>query len=130
MPHWSARRGLVEPLVALAAVFVLGMALMVYGGVVGGLALPSEPDRSAAIEWARVEHALRTGGIITPRRFANIPPAPSGISRRITITAGKHRWSRGPEGPPRADVHSRQIPVRVAPGTVRPGRLRVEVWRA
>jgi hypothetical protein len=129
MSRSSARRAQVEPLAALAAVLVLGVALGAYVGALDG-ALPSPTDRNRAEPaLGRVADALRPDGVARPARLpAAAAAAPDGYRANVTLAAGDRRWSVGPSPPESADTAARRLPVRVAPGRVRTGRLRVEVW--
>ncbi|WP_226021741.1 DUF7285 family protein [Halomicrobium salinisoli] len=126
----SSGRGQTEPLAAIVAVAAVGIGLSLYAGVLDAT-LPGERDRStapAALE--RVDRDVAPGGVARPERIpGSHNVGPDGYRTNVTLTAGGRRWSTGPTVPPDADVAGERIGVRVAPATVRPGRLRVAVWR-
>ncbi len=130
MSRSSARRAQVEPLAALAAVLVLGVALGAYVGALDA-ALPDPTDRNRAEPaLRRATDALRPDGVARPARLRTATDAgPAGYRANVTLAAGDRRWAVGPSPPASADTAARRLPVRVAPGRVRSGRLRVEVWR-
>lgn len=124
----SSDRAQVEPLAALAAVFAVGVALTTYAGVLDA-ALPS-PDRNlAAPTVERVERAVTEAGVADPGALAEgLRAGPNGYRVNLTLRAAGTRWHAGPDPPSSADAADRAVSVRVAPGRVRPGRLRAEVW--
>jgi hypothetical protein len=131
MSRSSARRAQVEPLAALATVFVLGSALTVYAvGLESVLPTAEHRDRdlaAAAIE--RVTDRVVEGGVADPDRLtANGSLRRSGYHLRVTLRAGNDTWAAGPPAPPTADAAARRVSVRRWPGRVDPGTLRVEVW--
>lgn len=129
MPRWPARRGQVEPLAALAAVAVLGIALATYAGA-HAAASPSPDERERADPaLSRALDAVRHEGIVEPTRLDRVPAAPDGYRLRVTLRATDRNWSRGPVAPRRADAATALVPVRTSPRSISPGRLRVEVWR-
>lgn len=124
----ATERAAVEPLVALSALLVLGIALSAY---VGGLdrALPEERGRTLAeptLE-AAVDGATRNG-LVRPTEVDASAVAPAGYEVRIEVRAGDRTWTDGPRAPRSAATATRQVSVRLGPGRVRPGRVRVEVW--
>lgn len=128
MQRSSGRKGQVEPFAALAAVVALGAAFALYAGAYGSLSPAADPSDAALTEWTRVEYALRTDGVLSPQGFSELPAPPTGHHRYVWLHVANSTWTRGPSPPARATTHTEFVPVRVAPGTVRPGRLRVVVW--
>lgn len=131
MSRSSDRRAQVEPLAALATVFVLGSALTVYAvGLESVLPTAEQRDRdlaAAAIE--RVTDRVVRGGLADPDRLtANGSLQQAGYHVRATLRAGNETWTAGPTAPPTADAATRRVSVRRWPGRVDPGVLRVEVW--
>jgi hypothetical protein len=131
MSRSSARRAQIEPLAALATVFVLASALTVYAvGLESALPTADQRDRdlaAAAIE--RVSDRVVVGGVAKPDRLAaNGTLRRSGHHLRVTLRAGNDTWTAGPAAPPTADVATERVSVRRWPGRVDPGVLRVEVW--
>lgn len=129
MPRSSARRGQTE-LAALIAVLAVCLGLSLYAGVLDA-ALPEStaptPARTAA---DRVADVARVGGVVRPGRLDRAAEAaPVGRRLNATLRAASRTWTAGPPVPDRATAATRRVSVRVAPGRVRPGRLRVAVWR-
>ncbi|WP_158057581.1 DUF7285 family protein [Halorussus halophilus] len=130
-PGGSDESGQVEPLAALVAVFAVGVALSAYAGVLSD-ALPT-PERNVAEPTAhRALAEVRVGAVVSPERLqAGILAAPEGYDCNLTLTAAGSTWHAGPPVPERkfeTDTATRTASVRVAPGHVRPGTLRVVVW--
>lgn len=126
----SSARGQVEPLAAIVAVVAVGIGLSVYAGVLDA-SLPGPRERGVAdATLGRVWAQISTGGVADPARLARGPAvAPGGYRTNVTLAAEGRTWRAGPEVPSRADAAERHASVRLAPGRVRPGRLRVAVWR-
>lgn len=129
MPRSSARSGQTE-LAALVAVLAVCLGLSLYAGVLDA-ALPdatgSSPARTAA---DRVADLARVGGVVRPGRLdRGLSAAPVGHRLNATLRAADRTWHVGPPVPSRATTATRRVSVRVAPGRVRPGQLRVAVWR-
>lgn len=130
MSRSSARRGQVEPTVALAAVFGVVVGVGLYAGALAD-AMPGERDRNLAAPTAeRVHDELApTAEILVPDRLDRAPgAAPDGYRVNVTVTAATRRFTVGPRPPSTADTATRSTGVRLGPGRVRPGILRVEVW--
>ncbi|MFB6304944.1 MAG: hypothetical protein ABEH47_07245 [Haloferacaceae archaeon] len=130
MSRSSARRGQVEPTVALAAVFGVTVAVALYAGVVAD-AMPGPRDRNLAgptVE--RIHDRLAPDGrIVRPARLDGAETAaPDGYRVNVTVVVASDRWAVGPTPPQSADAATRRASVRVGPARVRPGTLRVEVW--
>lgn len=131
----SSARGQVEPLAALAAVAVVGLALAGYAGVLS-TAIPPSGERSLAdpaLRRALDAPELRAGAAVNPYRLAAVHPdvAPDGYRANLTVRTTNRTWTAGPAPPTVADrdAASRAVPVRTGPATIRSGRLRVVVWR-
>lgn len=144
MRRSSAREAQTEPLAALAAVAVVGIALALYAGAFED-AVPDAADRNVAQDAAdRVERAVSDGGVVRPVRMLrgrnaagpwtgrNGPNtsalAPDGYRLNVTLVVDGETTAVGPAAPAVADAASRRVSVRVGPGKVRPGRLEVRVW--
>jgi hypothetical protein len=130
MRRSSAReRCQTEPFAALAAVFVVALALSVWAGVFEGT-LPGPVDRNVAEPTAdRVERALTVAGVVRPDRTESLHgTGAEGYELNVTLTADDERWSFGPAAPGTADVATRRVSVYTDPGAVSPGRLEVRVW--
>jgi hypothetical protein len=128
MSRSSARRGQVEPLAALAAVLVLGLALGLYAETLAAVE-PSRPEpASPEATLQRVTDALSADAAAIPDRLPETRKlAPSGRELNVTLTADGRRWSVGPTRPEGASA-DRHIPVQIDRWSVEPGRLRVVVW--
>ncbi|WP_121822212.1 DUF7285 family protein [Halostella salina] len=128
MSRWSTRRGQTEPIAALAAVLAVGAGLALYAGLVDTtLAGGSARDATPALR--RVWRAVAETGVVSPADLAaGLDTAPDGHEVRITLSAAGETWTAGPAAPADAASASRTASVRVDPGTVCVGRLRVEVW--
>ncbi|SDQ18734.1 DUF7285 family protein [Natronobacterium texcoconense] len=148
----STRRAQTEPLAALVAVAVIGIALGLYSGYLTGV-LSETTDRSpedVTLErvWQDVsETGVFVGGegepIADRVRLASLP---EGENVRIAVTTVQNGENRlvtearfdaagdaldpdALEDPPEnAGVAERPVPVELEPGDVRGGTLRVEVW--
>jgi hypothetical protein len=130
MRRSSAReRCQTEPFAALAAVFVVALALSVWAGAFEAT-LPGPVDRDVAEPTAdRVERALTVAGVVRPDRTRSLDGAgPEGYAMNVTLTVDDDRWSFGPAAPSTADGATRRVSVHEAAGTVSPARLEVRVW--
>lgn len=129
----SSDRGAVEATVALAAVLAFSLGLSAYTTVLvdgGGSSLTAEPTLE------RVSDAVTVAGVADPARLAEATEAAASgpTLANATLTAGGQRWQAGPAVPATASQSEsalavRRIGVELRPGRVRPGRLRVVVWR-
>ncbi|WP_248897500.1 DUF7285 family protein [Haloplanus halobius] len=126
----SSGRAQVEPLAALVVLVAVCAAVSTYAMAVDS-AIP-EPTRDvAAPTLERAVRTLATGGVVRPSRTARAArAAPSGYHLNVTVAAAGKRWHVGPAPPGRSgvDTAARSIGVRLNPGQIRPGRVRVEVW--
>lgn len=124
-------RGQASPLAALAALFAVCTGVGIYVVALGGA--PVGDDRAYADPTLhRVSDELSDGGVVDPSTLdAARSAAPAGHRLNVTLTADGRRWATGPRPPGEAptDAASRTTSVRLGPGSVAPGRLRVEVWR-
>ena len=128
MSRSSARRGSVEPIAAVAALLAVTAGLGLYAGVLDD-ARP-ETDRDVATPTLdRVYDRTSELAVVVPDGIdAARRAGPDGYRVNVTLWADGRRWTAGPEPPARADRASRSVSVRLAPGRLRAGRLRVEVW--
>ncbi|SDZ88360.1 hypothetical protein SAMN04488065_0992 [Haloplanus vescus] len=131
MSHSSAR-GQVEPTAALVVLLAVCSAVSTYAVALDGAGM-AERRNLASPTLDRVTDRLVTGGVAHTERLDRAQDAgPSGYRCRVTIAAAGERWSAGPTPPSRrrevVDTAVRRLGVRLAPGRVRPGRVRVVVW--
>jgi hypothetical protein len=124
--RWSGKRGYVEPLAALAGVLALGVALTLYAGALNGTAPSAERHRATVVLDSTVADAAALG--VLGVSDLEIPETPAGWSVNLTLETVSGRWTYGDPPSPTADRSSRRVSVRVEPGSVEPGQLRVAVW--
>lgn len=124
-------RAQVEPTAALVAVAAVVIAVGLYVTVLAD-AVP-RPERDVAeptLSAVRDRLTADLGGVADPSAVADaVAAGPEGVAVNATLEAAGHRVAVGPSPPAGADVAAEAIPVRLAPKTVRPGRLTVRVWR-
>jgi len=123
-------RGQVEPLAAIVAVFAVGAALALYAGAVDDAIGDGPERRTPEILLDRTVENATKAGIVDPTGIEKtLRTAPEGWHVNVTLRRDGSVRAVGPTPPPEADSASRRVPVQVEPGTVRPGRIRVEIWR-
>jgi hypothetical protein len=131
-PAESLTRAQVEPLAALVAVFAVGVALASYAGLVDAT-LPTTDRNLAEPTVERAERVISEHGVVAPTALADgLRAGPDGYRVNLTLVAAGQTWHAGPAPPDpgkTTDASRTQVSVRVAPGRIRPGRLRAEVWR-
>ncbi|WP_348611056.1 DUF7285 family protein [Halobaculum rarum] len=129
----SRERGFAEPTVALAAVLALSLGVAAYTVVLGGVG-ERQPTAEPTLE--RVHDAITVGGVADPGRLDRVRSVTVRTDGHANVTlrvAGRH-WRVGPAPPEPPETVSnratatRRVGVALAPGRVRPGRLRVTVW--
>lgn len=124
----SSARGQVEPTAALVVLLAVCGAVSTYATVLGGAGYEAERD-VAVPTLDRVVDRLATGGVADPAQRRRARHAgPAGYRVNVTLAAAGRRWHAGPSPAEDADTATRTLGVRLAPGRVRPGRVRVEVW--
>ena len=127
------RRAPTEPLVALAAVLAISLGLSAFAVVLGGVGDPSAPAAGPALELVR--DRVSVGGVADPDRLAGAVAETATPERHVnaTLAAGGERWTAGEPSPASpsiaVDTAERRMGVALGPGRVRPGELRVSVWR-
>jgi len=125
----SARRGQTEPLAALAAVLVLGLALGTYADALAAAEPTQSEPATAEATLQRATDAVTADGAALPGRLGDASAvAPDGYRLNVTLAADDRRWSAGPTPPAGAPDADRRTPVRTGRWSVSPGRLRVVVW--
>jgi hypothetical protein len=125
----SSGRGQVEPVAALVVLVAVCTAVSTYAAAVDG-AVRSEERSVAPPTLDRVVDTLAAGGVAEPTRTERAGRSgPAGYRLNVTVAAAGRRWHAGPT-PPRegGETATRELGVRLDPGRVRPGRVRVEVW--
>ncbi|QZX99727.1 DUF7285 family protein [Halobaculum rubrum] len=131
---WSRERAFAEPTVALAAVLALSLGVAAYTVVLGGVD-EREPTAEPTLE--RVHDAISVGGVADPGRLDRVRSVIAGTDGNASVTltvAGRH-WRAGDAVPKSSAPAStratatHRVGVALAPGRVRPGRLRVTVWQ-
>lgn len=130
MSRSSARRAQVDPLAAVVAVAVVCFAVGAYATVRADALRPTDDDTPAEQVLADAVDAATAQGsvVVEPEHVDTTGVAPDGYEVTVAVTASDGEWVAGPTPPPDATTATRVVPVRVAPKTVRPGRLTVEVW--
>ncbi|NIB98658.1 hypothetical protein [Halobacterium sp. R2-5] len=129
MSRSSAREAQVEPLPALVAVAVVCLAVGAFATVRADVLpaatsdVPADDVLSDAVDAATPEGAV----VVDPQRI-DAPVAPEGYESRVTVTASGREWTAGEQPPPDAATASQRVPVRVADGRTRPGKITVAVW--
>ncbi|WP_435335301.1 DUF7285 family protein [Haloarchaeobius sp. TZWWS8] len=130
-PTWRAQT---EPTAALVAVFAVCVGLALYAGTLDttlrDVGRGDDETRMAEPTLGRVYESLTDeGGIASPTRLSETDGAgPAGYSVAVTLSAGDERWRVGPASPGTASTAVRPVSVRLEPGVVVSGTLRVEVW--
>lgn len=121
-------RGQVEPVVALPALTVLCIGFSLYAVVLQGAIVPADRD-VAGPTLERVEDRLTAAGVAEPARLSRATGSgPDDFELNVTLDAAGQHWTAGPAPPPTAATARRSLGVRIAPGEVRAGTLRVAVW--
>lgn len=125
----SRLRGQVEPLAALAALFVVCVGLSTYAVVLADTGGPTDRDL-AEPTLAAVHDDVTVRGVVHPARLDRTPgDGPVGARLNVSLATGDRRWAVGPVVAAHGDRASRTVSVRLGPGRVRAGHLRVVVWR-
>jgi hypothetical protein len=130
-PSSAPERGQASPTAALVAVAAVGFGLSLYATTLAGVA-PTVDREIAEPALSRVHDAVAPAGVAVPDRLeAAIDDGPSGWTVRVELRTDAQHWTAGPTPAPNAGAQSaaRRVPVRLAPGRVVSGRLRVVVHR-
>lgn len=118
-----------EPTAALVAIFAVAVGLTLYAGALDSLPAPEESRRVAEPTLSQVHESLTATGVADPAELdGTLAVAPDGYHVAVTLSADGERWRVGPAAPTTAATAARPVSVRIAPGVVVSGRLRVEVW--
>ncbi|WP_224332499.1 DUF7285 family protein [Haloprofundus halobius] len=128
-------RAQTEPTTALVAVFAVVVALSLYA-VTFEEAVPTGERAISETTLERASAEITDGGVADPTALGRArDAAPAGYRLNLSLAVGERRWTVGSvdpanvDGEGAADRASRRLSVRLAPGVVRPGHLRVAVWR-
>lgn len=119
----SPDRAQAEPLAALVALFAVCVALSLYAGALDVRAPGDDPPVRGALD--ATYDRLRNGSAAVPSRLS-LPPSRYAVN--VTLSAAGNDWSVGPVPPRGTSRASRPVAVRLGPGRVAAGRLRVAVW--
>lgn len=128
MLRWSARRGQIEPLAAIAAVFAVVVALSMYAGALDDALTDSDRRDVSRSTVESVASELERHGVVDPARLDALSSGPDGYRLNVTLLADDRQWAVGPTPPETAQQATERVSVRLRPTTVRPGRLLVRVW--
>jgi hypothetical protein len=130
----SRRRGQVEPLAALAALFAVTVGLSLYAGALG-MATPEpgrEPAASNTLDTVAGAAAAPTGVVQPGRLDGAVAAVPAQLRVKASLRFGAGTICAGPPLPDRTATDTeraaRRVGVRRSPGQVAVGRLRVVVW--
>jgi uncharacterized protein (DUF3084 family) len=123
-----------SPVVGLVAAATVVAAVSGYALVLADADTPTDRDETVATTTlSRAHTAVTSGGVAVPARLANATSAvPPEYDLRVTLSAAGRSWRAGdqpPSDPAAVAADDRRVGVAVGPGRIRPGRLRVEVWR-
>lgn len=143
-------RAQTEPIAGLLAVIFIALAFSFYTGVTADL-LPGQSDRNVEeglteTVWPQIETdgaydngTLNTVSVIDrstlPRAYyvyVNVTMLNSSGWVELNEVVYTPNPSTGPismDPPEKADLTSRPIPIRMAPGNIRTGRLTIAVWK-
>lgn len=132
MRRWSPGRAQTEPVAAIVAVFAVCLGLLTYSGVLGG-AMPRSERTLGPTTLSTVRGEMSSNGVLLPARLpAGLRSNPDGYDLNVSLSQGPREWHGGPTPPknPAAstEIATASVSVRIAPGDVRPGRLRVVMW--
>lgn len=129
MSRSSGCRAAVEPVAALVALFAVCVGVSLYAGVLDAALDPTARDVAPAARDRVHEAVTDAAGVADPDELGNaLVAGPTGYNVNATLSTGGDRWSVGPTAPPGASTAHRPVSVRVGPGEIRSGRLRVVVW--
>jgi len=124
-------RGQASPTATLVAVAAIGLGLSLYATVFAGV-VPTADHDVAEPTLSRVHDTVAPAGVASADRLGTaIEAGPTGWTLRVELRAGSQHWTAGDAPPPSEETQSagRRVPVRIAPGQVASGWLRVVVSR-
>lgn len=125
------QRGQVEPVAALVALAMVGIALSLYAGALADAAPDRDRDR-AVLLFEQVQDDVVADGVAQPDRLAVPDAAPADADVGVALVTRENRWRAGVVDtsrpfPETASVATGAVSVRVGPGQTRAGELRVVV---
>jgi len=127
----ATSRAQTEPIAALVALTVVGVGLSLYAGALVDVTPEPDRDRAASV-FERVHDEVVVVGVARPARLTVPSAAPSGATVGVALVTRHDRWSVGAAEterpfPDDADVATGPVSVRVAPGEIRSGEIRVVI---
>lgn len=127
----TGARGQVEPVAALVALTVVGMALSLYAGALAD-ATPDRDRNRAALLFEEVHDDAVFGGVAHPTRLTVPDESPSETDVGVALVTRTDSWRAGTVNttrpfPEPTTVATGAVSIRVGPGETRPGELRVVV---
>jgi hypothetical protein len=126
----AATRAQVEPHVALVGLAVVCLGVSLYAGTLTSAIGPSDRQVASPALSAVADRVCRAG-VADPSRLSRASEVrPRGYRLAVRLETADRRWRDGARPPEAVDVQAaaRRVSVRLGPGDVRPGTLRVEVW--
>ncbi|WP_267645925.1 DUF7285 family protein [Halolamina litorea] len=120
-----------SPTAALVAVTAIGLGLSLYATAFAG-AVPTTHRDVATPTLSAVHDVVAPAGVAAPGEVApSTSVGPDGWELYVELRAGDRRWSAGPAPKPTAESRAadRRVPIRISPGQVRSGWLRVVIHR-
>ncbi|WP_435361293.1 DUF7285 family protein [Haloarchaeobius sp. DFWS5] len=133
MSRSSSCRAQTEPTAALAAVLAVCLGLTLYAGTLTSTLQSFSPgDDDTQVAESTLGRAYATvaqDGVVDPDRLSQAATVgPAGYHVAVRLTADSEHWRAGPASPEAVATAVRPVSVRLAPGVVVSGTLRVEVW--
>ncbi len=129
MRRSSPDRAQTEPTAAIVAVFAVCVGLLAYTGILAD-AMPESNRNLAPATLSEIRQTASSNGVVAPERLATGTRAkPDGYDLNVTLSTDSWTREEGPPVPTNADSAETLVSVRIAPGQIRPARLRVAMWR-
>jgi len=127
----APERGQASPTATLVAVAAVGFGMSLYPTVFAG-AVPTTDREVAEPTLSRIHDTVAPAGVASADRLdAAVDVGPAGWTLRIELRVGSEHWTAGdaPAADEETQSAGRRVPVRIAPGRVESGWLRVVVSR-
>lgn len=133
-------RAQASPVAALVALLAVIAGIAIYAGVVADVAAVAGGDRTGSDRTAEttvdaLQSTASDGDVVDPGRLRDAASdgdvMPTGFESNVTLAVPDGEgWTAGPT-PPDGPLHraDRTVAVRIEPGEIRRGTLRVRVWR-